>query len=58
MTKKHFIKLAALMANVRPEESDRARFADWVEFRAELMLLLKEFNPRFDKAKFIEATNA
>lgn len=55
MTKKHYIQIANVLALTRPKKT-LVCYANWYEIRERLADILASDNPRFDRQKFIDAT--
>jgi hypothetical protein len=55
MTKKHFIKIAAALASIRPDQDTEA-YDEWQRVRETLIEVFIDLNPRFDQSRFINAT--
>ena len=62
MTRKDYEKLAAALAKTRPERGSysdpSAEFAQWVTTRNAVTHALSADNPRFDRGRFLVATEA
>lgn len=57
MTKKDYILIAQALNNVKPFESnkDSQTYHDWERVVIEMMHVLQEDNPLFDRVKFTNA---
>jgi len=57
MTSKDYNKLAEIFASTFPSHSEEFEaYSVWHEIRGQLMEMLQADNPRFDRQKFIEAS--
>jgi hypothetical protein len=55
MTKKHFIQLAQLLKSLKPETTNGADYALWVDFVSGMASFCSGFNGRFDRSRFLSA---
>ena len=57
MTRKHFERIAAALASVRPSFSTdpTASLSQWVDTVQAICDMLARENPRFDRARFVDA---
>lgn len=60
MTRKDYVKLAAAFQRVRPPKGYpySIQILAWEQARASIMQTLDEDNPRFNRERFIKATEA
>lgn len=58
MTKKHFIALAKALRSQRPAFDERKEWERWTYMRNAVAQVCADFNPNFDRARFIAATEA
>lgn len=55
MTKKDYVKIAAVLNETRPEKDTPILLAGWRAITGHIADMLAADNPRFDRARFLKA---
>lgn len=55
MTRKHFILLASVMRDMKPDVKDEEHFKTWASAVRKLSHLCKESNNLFNEVKFLDS---